>query len=75
MLYLAVWTQHRRVTDRQRDQWRIHGGGGDGGDRPPPEAEGVKNFYESRKIFCALTRAGLINHTYTTTFSRRNNSA
>ena len=29
--------------------------GGDGGD-PPPEAEGVKFFYESRKIFCAHAR-------------------
>jgi len=33
-------------------QWRIHGGGAMGA-IAPPEAEGGKFFYESRKIFCA----------------------
>ena len=52
--------------------------GGRWGRSPPPRGRGGKFFYESRKIFCALTRAELINHAYikrTLILSRRNNSA
>jgi len=30
-------------------QWRIHAGGGDGGDRPLPSREGLKNIFERKR--------------------------